>query len=129
MSTNLALDYWIGNYTILIIIVNIACACVIGEVASSKGHSGLAWTFGALIFGIFALLAAIGLGDRKMHILMRESVRLQQGELEDASLDRELKDAGFKPKTRADEKRDTKQAVVMFGAIVAAVLALVVLFN
>ena len=49
------------------IVTAICCAIV----AEDKKHSGAAWGFAGLLFGPIALIAAVGLADRRQHQLLR----------------------------------------------------------
>ena len=44
----------------------IPCGFYAAATAKDKGHDGLPWFFGGLFFGPVALIAAAGLGDRKL---------------------------------------------------------------
>lgn len=48
------------------LIVWVICAGLCEEVARSKGHSGPFWLFVGLVGGPLALLAAVGLGDKRL---------------------------------------------------------------
>ena len=40
--------------------------------ANEKGYSNVAWFFGGLVFGFFALIAAAGLPDKKLRKYIRQ---------------------------------------------------------
>ena len=49
----------------------IPCGFYAAATAEDKGHGGLAWFFGGLVFGPFALIACAGLSDRKLRRFIR----------------------------------------------------------
>ena len=51
--------------TLFLFALWIAIAFYCGAVAGDKGHEGMNWFWGGLLFGPFALLAVVGLSDRK----------------------------------------------------------------
>lgn len=57
---------------LLLLLVVVTSAAYSGAVASSKGHSGMSWTFGGLLFGPLALVAAAGLPDLKARNYLRD---------------------------------------------------------
>ena len=50
----------------------IACAFYCGAVADSKGHDYIPWFFGGVFFGVFALIAVAGLGDKELKSYVRK---------------------------------------------------------
>ena len=58
-------------------LVWIPCGFYAAVVAGDKGHGGFAWFFGGLIFGPMALVAAAGLGDRKLRRYQRFQAEAQ----------------------------------------------------
>ena len=42
-----------------------------GTISEDKGHNGIAWFWGGLLFGPIALLAVAALGDRKLRRYIR----------------------------------------------------------
>ena len=49
----------------------IPCAIFCGTISEDKGHNGIAWFWGGLLFGPIALLAVAALGDRKLRRYIR----------------------------------------------------------
>mgnify|MGYP001265289092 FL=1 len=56
----------------IIVIFWIACAFYCGAVAGSKGHDNIPWFFGGLFFGVFALIAVVGLDDKELKSYVRK---------------------------------------------------------
>ncbi len=56
----------------LLIFIWAACAVLCAIVAKEKGYVPLAWFFGGLFFGFFALIAAAGLPDLKLRKYIRQ---------------------------------------------------------
>ena len=56
------LDAWI---IVALLFYAFACACFCSKVATEKGYGEGRWGFAGVFFGIFALIAAAGLPDRK----------------------------------------------------------------
>ena len=56
----------------IIVIFWIACAFYCGAVAESKGHDYMPWFFGGVFFGVFALIAVAGLGDKELKSYFRK---------------------------------------------------------
>ena len=59
-------------FIILFIFVWIPSGIYTAVVAGEKGHDGLNWFIGGLIFGPLALIAAAGLGDNKLRSSIRD---------------------------------------------------------
>ena len=59
------------SFIFAFIFIWIPCGIYTAVVAGEKGHVGINWFFGGLVFGPIALIAAVGLGDNKL----RNSVR------------------------------------------------------
>ena len=55
----------------------IPCGFFAAVVAGDKGHGGVAWFLGGVIFGPMALIAAAGLGDRKLRRYQRFQAEAQ----------------------------------------------------
>jgi hypothetical protein len=56
----------------------IACTVYTSIIAESKGHDGISWGFGALLFGPIVFIASVGLSDKKTYRLLRE-IAVTQG--------------------------------------------------
>ena len=64
--------YVSGAITVLLVLVFvIACGLLAMAVADDKGHSGFNWFLVGLFLGPVGLLAAAGLGDRKLRRYQR----------------------------------------------------------
>lgn len=50
---------------VIALVIWFGCGLLAATVASSKGHSGGSWFVLGLLLGILALLAAVGLSDRR----------------------------------------------------------------
>ena len=72
-------DYLLGMWFILLVILHSGCAILASEVARTKGWSSLAWGCGGLLLGPLALLAAVGLGNRRLELILRELAAAQGG--------------------------------------------------
>ena len=59
----------------------IATALLTAIVAADKNHSGAAWGFAGLLFGPIALIATVGLTDRRQHQLLRRIADALSGEI------------------------------------------------
>ena len=59
----------------------IATALLTAIVAADKNHSGAAWGFAGLLFGPIALIATVGLADRRQHQLLRRIADALSGEM------------------------------------------------
>ena len=66
---------------LLVILLAVVCAIFSANLAHLKGHSAEAWSFGGLLFGPLALLAAVGLPDLKLRRYLRLLAE-QQGAVE-----------------------------------------------
>ena len=62
----------------------IPCAVFCGTIAEDKGHNGIAWFLGGLLFGPIALLAVAALGDRKLRRYIRLTAESQGVDLSEA---------------------------------------------
>ena len=78
------------------IVTAIFCAIV----AEDKKHSGAAWGCAGLLFGPIALIAAVGLSDRRQHQLLRRIADTLSG---DTSNDGMTNDAIFNPELTQDD--------------------------
>ena len=58
-------------YFIFLLLVWLPCAFYSGATAKSKGHGGMEWGIGGLLFGPIALVAAAGLSDHKIQRYQR----------------------------------------------------------
>ena len=56
----------------LLIVIWVASAVLCAIVAKEKGYFPVAWFFGGLFFGFFALMAAAGLPDLKLRKYIKE---------------------------------------------------------
>jgi len=56
----------------LLIFIWVACAVLCAIVAKEKDYVPVAWFFGGLFFGFFALIAVAGLPDLKLRKYIRE---------------------------------------------------------
>ena len=56
----------------LLIVIWVASAVLCAIVAKEKGYVPVAWFFGGLFFGFFALMAAAGLPDLKLRKYIKE---------------------------------------------------------
>ena len=59
------------GFLIALLFLWIPCAIFCGTIAEDKGHGGIAWFWGGLLFGPIALLAVAALGDRKLRRYIR----------------------------------------------------------
>ena len=57
----------------IILLASLPLAILTGRVAKSKGADDVGWFWAGLALGPFALLAAVGLADRKLHRLLAAS--------------------------------------------------------
>ena len=58
-------------YFIFLFLVWLPCAFYSGATANSKGHGGMEWGIGGLLFGPVALVAAAGLSDHRVQRYQR----------------------------------------------------------
>ena len=70
---------FLGALFVLFFLVWIPCGLFAAAIAGDKGHSTIAWFFGGLFFGPIALIAAAGLGDRRLRRSIRRLVEQQDG--------------------------------------------------
>ena len=57
---------------LFLIVLQLAAAFYTSKVVEEKGYKNKdSWFLGGLIFGLIALLAAVGLPDRKTHLILR----------------------------------------------------------
>ena len=59
------------GFLIALLFLWIPCAIFCGTIAEDKGHSGIAWFWGGLLFGPIGLLAVVALSDRKLRRYIR----------------------------------------------------------
>ena len=59
------------GFLIALLFLWIPCAIFCGTIAEDKGHSGIAWFWGGLLFGPIGLLAVAALSDRKLRRYIR----------------------------------------------------------
>ena len=59
------------GFLIALLFLWIPCAIFCGTISEDKGHNGIAWFWGGLLFGPIALLAVAALGDRKLRRYIR----------------------------------------------------------
>ena len=59
------------------VLIWLPCGFFAAATAEDKGHGGLAWFFGGLVFGPIALIACAGLGDRKLRRYQRFQAEAQ----------------------------------------------------
>ena len=64
-------------FVVVLLFIWIPCGLFAASVASSKAHDGVSWFFGGLLFGPIALIAAAGLGDRKLLQSLRRLAQTQ----------------------------------------------------
>ena len=57
------------EFVVIVVWLSSAIFCAI--LANDKGYSNVAWFFGGLVFGLFALIAAAGLPDKKLRKYIR----------------------------------------------------------
>ena len=60
------------TFLVLLIVLWLAVPGMAAHVAGAKGGDATSWFFLSLLFGPFALLAAVGLPDRKLHRLLSD---------------------------------------------------------
>ena len=58
-------------FLIALLFLWIPCAIFCGTISEDKGHNGIAWFWGGLLFGPIGLLAVAALGDRKLRRYIR----------------------------------------------------------
>ena len=59
------------GFLIALLFLWIPCAIFCGTISEDKGHNGIAWFWGGLLFGPIGLLAVAALGDRKLRRYIR----------------------------------------------------------
>ena len=59
------------GFFVALLFLWIPCAIFCGTISEDKGHNGIAWFWGGLLFGPIALLAVAALGDRKLRRYIR----------------------------------------------------------
>ena len=59
------------GFLIALLFLWIPCAIFCGTIAEDKGHGGIAWFLGGLLFGPIGLLAVAALSDRKLRRYIR----------------------------------------------------------
>lgn len=119
------IDQLLGLWVIGVVIVNVACAIVIGTVAHSKGHKELGWILVAMLLGPIALIAVAGLSDRKSQVLLEQLVRAQQRSEPDAAQRDELIFLGYEKPTAAEAKRRGKRDVATASLIILSIFSIV----
>lgn len=108
--------------------IALVSAIVCESVARSKGHSGAAWFFGALVCWPIALIGVLALGNRKMELLMRQQMALQSGQV-DERLSQDLLDAGLREKTPAERDRDKRATFLLSAVFVVVVFVLLIFYG
>ena len=76
-------------FLVLLVALWIPCAVFCGVIAEDKGHGGISWFWGGLLFGPVGLLAVVALVDRKQRRYLRliaESQGVKIDRSEDESL-------------------------------------------
>lgn len=69
----------------ILIVAWVVTALLCAVVATDKHHSGIAWGFVGLLFGPIALIATVGLADRRQHQLLRKIADALSGEISTVS--------------------------------------------
>ena len=59
------------GFVLAFLLIWIPCEIYSGVVAEEKGHGGIAWFWGGLIFGPMALISVNGLPDRKLRSYLK----------------------------------------------------------
>ncbi len=93
------------------IVTAICCAIV----AEDKKHSGAAWGFAGLLFGPIALIAAVGLADRRQHQLLRRIADTLSGDTSnDATSNSEVSQENIQAEGPIDGADDYNICLEMF---------------
>ena len=87
------------GFLIALLFLWIPCAIFCGTIAEDKGHGGIAWFWGGLLFGPIGLLAVAALSDQKLQRYIRLTAESQGVDLSEA------KPAGDVAKDILKEKR------------------------
>ena len=77
------------EFLVLFLVLWVPCAVFCGTISEDKGHNGISWFWGGLLFGPVGLLAVAALSDRKQRRYLRllaESQGVQLDPAEDESL-------------------------------------------
>ena len=72
------------GFLIALLFLWIPCAIFCGTIAEDKGHGGIAWFWGGLLFGPIGLLAVAALSDRKLRRYIRLTAESQGVDLSEA---------------------------------------------
>ena len=59
------------GFVLAFLLIWIPCGIYSGVVAEEKGHGGIAWLWGGLIFGPMASISVVGLPDRKLRSYLK----------------------------------------------------------
>ena len=59
------------GFVLAFLLIWIPCGIYSGVVAEEKGHGGIAWFWGGVIFGPMALISVVGLPDRKLRSYLK----------------------------------------------------------
>ena len=70
----------------LLVLLWLPCAFFARNAANDKGHDGISWFFGGLIFGPHAMLAVAGLSDRRLRRYLRLAAEHQGADVGEANL-------------------------------------------
>ena len=70
----------------LLVLLWLPCAFFARNAAHDKGHDGISWFFGGLIFGPLAMLAVAGLSDRRLRRYLRLAAEHQGADVGEANL-------------------------------------------
>ena len=60
---------------VLFVILGVLTGVFAGQVADSKGHSFGAWFAAGFFFSVVGLLAAVGLGDKRVQGMLEQLVK------------------------------------------------------
>ena len=66
------------GFVLAFLLIWIPCGIYSGVVAEEKGHGGIAWFWGGLIFGPMALISVVGLPDRKLRSYLKALATKQE---------------------------------------------------
>ena len=68
---------------VIAVVVWILCGVFAAQIAGGKGHGGCSWFLGGILFGPLALIATLGLRDRKRDLETRRLIDTQEEMLDE----------------------------------------------
>jgi len=112
------MDFWFG-FWIAILINSVVCGGLSAKLAEVKGHDKVAWAWCGFLFGLFGLLAAVGLPDHSNIQVDREGL----GKGRHDEIDEGGNAAGSEPPGLYSERVEQTANIIAFIFIIMTVVS------